>query len=80
MNDFTYTMAGLMMQLTTNFKKYFMKEVAMTELLIFLVISGLCFVLPSLFEQSSEKNEEHIINSPWLNSRDKFRFVSRWGA
>lgn len=68
------------MQLTTYLKKYFMKEVAMAELLIFIVITGLCFVVPTLFDQSSNKNEEHIINSSWMSSEDKFHFISRWGA
>lgn len=68
------------MQLTTHLKKYFMKEVAMAELLIFIVITGLCIVVPTLFDQSSNKNEEHIINSPWMSSEDKFHFISRWGA
>ena len=52
----------------------------MAELLIFSVIVGLCLVIPSIFDQSSNKYEEHIINSPWMSSEDKFHFISRWGA
>ena len=80
MNEFTYTSAKSMMQLTTNFKKYFMKEVAMTGLFLFFVLTVIFLVVPSFLELNAESNEEHIINASWLDSEDKFHFISRWGA
>jgi len=68
------------MQLTEQLNKIFMKEVVMTIILLFLVIAAFCFVVPTLLEEVSNKNEEHIINSPWMTSEDKFHFISRWGA
>ena len=69
-----------MMQLTTHLKKYFMKEVAMAWLFLFLVLTAIFIIIPSFLDDNSEKNEGHIINAAWLNSEDKFHFISRWGA
>ena len=77
MNDFTYTSALAIIQPTTTCSVLFMeKETVMT----YIFLATFAAIILGLIILGSWEGEGRMINADWLESEEKFRLISRWGA
>lgn len=52
----------------------------MTGIFLIITIVFALTVLPGLLKSKSTKDHSRMINADWMESHEKFRMISRWGA